>query len=129
MAVKIKFITMFSGYDPKTRFCEQKDKVSRTIQDAVVDVLGLFEQFAGKLPELFNKYNNGLLYESEIGVFVDELNADELAQYNKFVEDKAKREADQAEQDRLFEEWKSQKAAEVAAARANPPVQSEPKSE
>lgn len=100
---------MFKGYDPSKRFCQIVDKVSRTIQDAIVDVPSLLKVFDGHLDDLFNKYNNGLLYESQsgVGVFIDELNADEVARYNKFVADKEAREAEQKRQDELFEQFKN----------------------
>lgn len=117
---ELKYITMFDGYDPKKRFCEIKDKVSRTIQDAIVDVPSLLKMFGDNLPDLFNKYNNGLLFESEIGVFVDELNAAELKAFNEHQEKLAKIEADKQENERLFEEFKAHKAKEVLAKRLNP---------
>lgn len=131
---KIKFVTMFSGYIPENRFCKQKDTVSRTVQDAVVDVLGLFEQFAGHLPDLFNQYDNGLLFESltGTGVFIDELNADEVKRYNQFLADKHAAEEKAALDAQIFEDWKVERAAEIARKReeasASPEQKEEPKS-
>lgn len=115
---------MFSGYDPKSRFCKQSDVVSRTVQDVVVDVLGLFEQFAGKLPDLFRQYDNGLLYESDsgVGVFIDELNADEVKAFEDYKSKLEKQKADEEETNRLFDEWKADKAKQVLESRSTTPV-------
>lgn len=113
---------MFKGYDPSKRFCQIVDKVSRTIQDAIVDVPSLLKAFDGHLDDLFNKYNNGLLYESQsgVGVFIDELNPDEVARYNKFVADKEAREAEQRKQDELFEQFKNDIASGAYKRREDP---------
>lgn len=110
---KITFITVFSGYEPKKRYCKQVDTISRTIQDAVVDVPGLLKQFNGRLDDLFRNLNNGLVFESQIGVFVDELNSEELAQFNKMQSEKAQRELEEKTQSELFEKWKAEIANKV----------------
>ena len=71
----MKYITIFEGYDPSKRFCIQKDTVSRTVQDAIVDIPSLLKAFNGTLDDLFDKFNNGLVFESVTGtgVFYDEL--------------------------------------------------------
>lgn len=123
----MKYITIFEGYEPKSRFCKQIDVVSRTIQDAIVDIPTLMREFNFKLDDLFDRYNNGLLYESEIGVFVDELNADELKAYNERLAKQKALEDEKKKNDELFEQWKAEMAKKVAAARETPPS-SEPDS-
>lgn len=114
MLIDMEIISMWNGkYDPTKRFCPVVDSVSRTIQDAIVDIPTLLKEFNGHLDDLFDKYNNGLLYESSIGVFVDELNKDELDRYNEFVaSQEAKAKAD-AEEKALFEQFKSEFATHV----------------
>lgn len=110
---KMSYITMFSGYKPETRKRKVLDPVSRTIQDAVVDVPSLLRQFDGHLDDLFNKYNNGLLFESEVGVFVDELNPAEVKAYNDYVSKQAAAEAEKKKLDEDFAAWRAERAQQV----------------
>lgn len=117
MLIDMKYITIFQGYEPSKRFCKQSDCVSRTVQDCIVDIPSLMREFNFKLDDLFDKYNNGLVYESTIGVFVDELNADEVKAHAEFVRKQQALEAEKKRNDELFEQWKLETAKKVAEAR------------
>lgn len=124
----MKYITK-ETFNPKNRFCRILDAVSRTVQDATVDIPTLLKQFNGRLDDLFYKYNNGLVFESQIGVFVDELNASELAAFNNHQAEIARLESEKKHTEQLFEAWKSEVSQRVAQVRAESvpkPTVSEP---
>lgn len=118
---KLVYITMYSGYNPESRKMKVLDSVSRTIQDAVVDVPSLLRQFDGHLDDLFNKYNNGLLFESEVGVFVDELNAAEVKAYNDYIAKQVAAEAEKKKLDEDFAAWRAECAQQVIQKRETTP--------
>lgn len=118
MENKLPYVSIMRGYEPNKRFSVLKDTVSRTVQDAIVDIPTLMKEFKFQLDDLFNHYNNGLLYESEIGVFVDELNEKELSEFNRRKEESERLQREKEENDRLFEEWKREKAKAVFESRS-----------
>lgn len=120
----MKYITIFEGYDPNNRFSAVDPTPSRTIQDAVVDIPTLLKEFGGDLKNLFDKFNNGLVFESMTGkgVFIDQLNKDEVKRYNEFVDAKAKRDAESAREAELFEQFKQFIAEKVSTPSASSPT-------
>jgi len=112
--MKIRTIhTRITADDEKT-YEKVKDTYVLTVQDPVVSVPGLLKLYEGRLDELFKKFNNKLLYESELGgVFIDQLNAKEVEEYNRRLAEYEAKKAELENDEKLFREWKAEKAAEV----------------
>lgn len=112
--MKIKTIHSRVKADDEKTYEKVKDTYVLTVQDPVVSVPGLLKLYEGKLDELFKKFNNKLLYESELGgVFIDQLNAKEVEEYNRRQAEHAAKKAELEAEEKLFREWKAEKAAEV----------------
>lgn len=127
--MKIRTIhTRIIADDEKT-YEKVKDTYVLTVQEPIVSVPGLLKLYEGKLDELFKKFNNKLLYESELGgVFIDQLNAKEVDEYNRRLAEYEAKKAELENEDKLFREWKAEKAAEVNR-RNVVPIALEPKPE
>ena len=127
--MKIRTIhSRITAEDEKT-YEKVRDTYVLTVQDPIVSIPGLLKLYEGKLDELFIKFNNKLLYESELGgVFIDQLNAKEVAEYNRRLAEHESKKAELENEDKLFREWKAEKAAEVNRRIVVPPVL-EPKPE
>ena len=112
--MKIRTIhTRITADDEKT-YEKVKDTYVLTVQDPIVSVPGLLKLYEGRLDELFKKFNNKLLYESELGgVFIDQLNSQEVEEYNRRMAEHAAKKAELENEEKLFREWKAEKAAEV----------------
>jgi len=112
--MKIRTIhTRITADDEKT-YEKVKDTYVLTVQDPVVSVPGLLKLYEGRLDELFKKFNNKLLYESELGgVFIDQLNSKEVEEYNRRLAEHEAKKAELENEEKLFREWKAEKAAEV----------------
>lgn len=112
--MKIKTIHSRVKTDDEKTYEKVKDTYVLTVQDPVVSVPGLLKLYEGKLDELFKQFNNKLLYESELGgVFVDQLNSQEVEEYNRRQAEHEAKKAELDAEEKLFREWKAEKAAEV----------------
>jgi len=112
--MKIRTIHTRITVDDEKTYEKVKDTYVLTVQDPVVSVPGLLKLYEGRLDELFKKFNNKLLYESELGgVFVDQLNAKEVEEYNRRMAEYEAKKAELENDEKLFREWKAEKAAEV----------------
>ena len=127
--MKIRTIHSRITEDDEKTYEKVKDTYVLTVQEPIVSIPGLLKLYEGKLDELFIKFNNKLLYESELGgVFIDQLNAKEVAEYNRRLAEHESKKAELENEDKLFREWKAEKAAEVNRRTVVPP-ELEPKSE
>ena len=127
--MKIRTIHSRITEDDEKTYEKVKDTYVLTVQEPIVSIPGLLKLYEGKLDELFKKFNNKLLYESELGgVFIDQLNAQEVAEYNRRLSEHEAKKAELENEDKLFREWKAEKAAEVNR-RIVVPVALEPKPE
>jgi len=112
--MKIRTIHSRVTTDDEKTYEKVKDTYVLTVQDPVVSVPGLLKLYEGRLDELFKKFNNKLLYESELGgVFIDQLNSQEVEEYNRRMAEHAAKKAELENEEKLFREWKAEKAAEV----------------
>lgn len=117
---KLLYATMFAPLVSAHRLEVVRNHTSRTIQDVVVDIPTLLKQFNGDLKGLFDKYKNGLVFESDLtSVFVDELNPDELRRYNEFESARIQRENEQRKDNELFAKWKQEISKRVLDSRAS----------
>ena len=128
--MKIRTIHTRITVDDEKTYEKVKDTYVLTVQDPVVSVPGLLKLYEGRLDELFKKFNNKLLYESELGgVFVDQLNAKEVAEYNRRLAEHEAKKAELENEEKLFREWKAEKAAEVNRRSLGPASPAGPASE
>lgn len=112
--MKIKTIHSRVTTDDEKTYEKVKDTYVLTVQDPVVSVPGLLKLYEGRLDELFKQFNNKLLYESELGgVFVDQLNPQEVEEYNRRMAEHEAKKVELENEEKLFREWKAEKAAEV----------------
>jgi hypothetical protein len=128
--MKIRTIyTRITADDEKT-YEKVKDTYVLTVQDPIVSVPGLLKLYEGRLDELFKKFNNKLLYESELGgVFIDQLNPKEVEEYNRRLAEHEAKKAELENEEKLFKQWKAEKAAEVNRRSHEPASKPEPKPE
>ena len=112
--MKIRTIHSRVTTDDEKTYEKVRDTYVLTVQDPIVSVPGLLKLYEGRLDELFKQFNNKLLYESELGgVFIDQLNAKEVAEYNRRLAEHEAKKAELEAEEQLFREWKAEKAAEV----------------
>lgn len=112
----MKIRTIWTRFTDKSVGVKEKikDEHTITIQDVVVSVPGLLKLYEGRLDELFVKFNNKLVFESEVGgVFVDQLNESEVNEYRRLLAENEAKKAELAENEKLFNQWKAEKALEV----------------
>ncbi len=127
--MKIRTIHSRVKTDDEKTYEKVKDTYVLTVQDPVVSVPGLLKLYEGRLDELFKQFNNKLLYESELGgVFVDQLNPQEVEEYNRRMAEHEAKKAELENEEKLFREWKAEKAAEVNRRSLEPESISEPDS-
>lgn len=127
--MKIKTIHSRVKTDDEKTYEKVKDTYVLTVQDPVVSVPGLLKLYEGRLDELFKQFNNKLLYESELGgVFVDQLNSQEVEEYNRRQAEHEVKKAELEAEEKLFREWKAEKAAEVNRRSLEPEPESIPDS-
>lgn len=93
---------------------EKIDTHSITEQDAITEIPSLIAMFDGKMADLFVKFNNKCVYESTLGgVFVDQLNPSEVAEFQKRRDALAKQEEALAKSKQEFEAFKAWQATQV----------------
>lgn len=108
-----KSVTFHNMYDDGSKFdsaviYERVSGVNITDQEFIWDIPGLLAMYQNDMTKIREKFNNHLLFESSLGgVFIDELNEKEVAEFKKAKAEFDRKQAE-AEKDRLlFEEYKA----------------------
>lgn len=124
-----KSVTFHNMYDDGCKFdssviYERVSGVNITDQEFIWDIPGLLAMYQNDMTKIREKFNNHLLFESSIGgVFIDELNEKEVAEFNRAKAEFDRKQAEAEKEKLLFEEYKASialKLKEQSAAPAPP---------
>lgn len=108
-----KSVTFKNMFDDGSKFessviYERVSGVNITDQDFIWDIPGLLAMYQNDMTKLREKFNNHLLFESSVGgVFIDELNEKEVAEFKKQQAEFETKQAEAEKEKLLFEEYKA----------------------
>lgn len=120
----IRTIFNYSSVEDSPRRCESvTDTRSLTVPDCVTRIGDLIVAYNGRINDLLEAQNNGLLFESAGKKYWhDELDPKDVARVKELQDNEAKIAAAKAENDRLFDEFKAMMAAKKTVEPPTPPV-------